>query len=79
MTAAGLKDVTADENLMLEEFAKFMPDDDVPDFSRWDKEWNRAATWHEPGSLTEEARDQIRMLKQQVSKLQAELVNALKA
>lgn len=79
MTAAGLKDVTADENLMLEEFAKFMPDDDVPDFSRWDKEWNRAATWHEPGSLTEEARDQIRMLKQQVSKLQTELVNALKA
>lgn len=79
MTSAGLKDVAADEGLMLEEFAKFMPNEDVPDFTRWDKEWNRHSTWHEPGSLTDEARDEIRMMKQQVSKLQTELVNALKA
>jgi hypothetical protein len=79
MTKAGLKDVATDEGLMLEEFATYMPEDDVPSFNRWDREWNRQATWCEPGSLTEGAKDQVRLLKTQLQKLQSELVNALKA
>ena len=68
----GIPAVQSDsEDVRLEHFVDCFPND-CPNFARWDREWNKANTWKDPKGLTEEARAEIGLLKQQVALLENE-------
>ncbi len=59
------------EDVRLEHFVTCFPDD-CPTFERWDKQWNKANTWKDPKTLTEEAKAEISLLRSQVTALENE-------
>lgn len=67
----------ADYGYRLAKFAEFMPVDDVPDFARWEREWN-PKKWVDPKALKPEAKIEVGLLRKSLAKLENERREVLK-
>lgn len=58
-----------DPDMRLFAFQRFLGDDDVATFDRWDKEWNIDKTWEDPSQLRPSAKMSVDLLRKRLTRL----------
>ena len=69
-------DAIESRSYRLMRFAEFLPED-VPDFDKWDKVFNKLSAWRDPAGLKPAKLVELKLMKQQLKVLEGELRTAM--